>query len=193
MKKMLFTALSLLFMYASNAQTTAWNLDKVHSSVGFSIAHMVVSETVGQFDDFTMDVKSDKPDFTDAIVDLTIQVASINTKDAGRDKHLKTEDFFNADKYPTITFKSKSFKQVKGNKYKVTGDFTMMGVTKTVTLDAQFNGMIKDSKGKFHAGLKVYGEIDRYQYGLKYNSPLEGGGFALGQMVNINCNVELIK
>lgn len=187
----------MLFVYAAtNAQTatkgTAWNLDKVHSSIGFSIAHMVVSETVGSFDDFTMNVKAEKADFTDATVELTIQAKSINTKESNRDNHLRGEDFFNVEKFQTITFIGKEFKKVKGNKYKVTGDFTMMGVTKTVTLDAQFNGMIKDSKGKMHTGLKVFGEIDRYAFGLKYNSPIDGG-FALGQMVNINCNVELIK
>ena len=204
MKKMFATMLCVLCVYATtNAQTAtqgakqatqdaAWNLDKVHSSVGFSITHMVVSETVGSFDDFTMNVKADKADFTDATVDFTIQAKSVNTKEASRDNHLRGEDFFNVEKFPTITFKGKEFKKVKGNKYKVTGDFTMMGITKIITLDAQFNGMIKDSKGKMHAGLKVFGEIDRYAFGLKYNSPIDGG-FALGQMVNINCNVELIK
>jgi polyisoprenoid-binding protein YceI len=194
MKKIaLQIAALLLISSAAQAQTQVWKLDKSHSSVNFAVDHMVISETKGQFKTITADVKADKPDFTDATVNFTLDVKSINTEDDGRDGHLKGEDFFNAAKYPTITFISKSFKKVKGNMYKLTGDLTMHGVTKTVTLDAKYNGIIKSPFGDTRTGVSVYGEIDRYAFGLKYNSLLEAGGAAIGQKVRIACSLELIK
>lgn len=177
----------------SFAQSTVWNLDRSHSSVNFEVDHMVVSETAGQFKEFSMNVKSDKADFTDAVFDITMKTASISTDDAKRDAHLKSEDFFDAAKYPLISFKGRKFNQVSGNRYTVTGDFTMHGVTKTLTLDAKFNGTVKDPYGNTRTGIKVTGEIDRYDFGLKYNSALEAGGLTVGQKVRINCNIELIK
>ncbi|MCZ2356471.1 MAG: YceI family protein [Bacteroidia bacterium] len=176
-----------------NAQSTVWKLDKSHSSVGFTIDHMVISEVTGSFNDFVFNVKSDKPDFTDAVFDATIQVKSIDTKEPKRDDHLRSDDFFDAANYPTIKFVGKKFSQVSGKQYKVTGDLTMHGVTKTVTLDAKFNGLIKDPYGNTRAGLKVWGEIDRYDYGLKYNAVLEAGGLTIGQTVRLNINAELIQ
>lgn len=192
MKSLIFSFL-LFTTYLASAQGTVWNLDRSHSSVNFEVDHMVVSETSGQFKDFSMNVKSDKADFTDAVFDITMKVESINTDDEKRDGHLKSGDFFDAAKYPTITFKGRKFQKVKGNVYKVTGDMTMHGVTKTLTLNAKFNGTVKDPWGNTRAGIKVTGEIDRYAFGLKYNSTLEAGGLAVGQMVRINCNIELIK
>lgn len=183
-------ALSAFF---ANAQSTAWNLDRSHSSINFEVDHMVVSETAGKFKDFTMNVKSDKADFTDAVFDITLKTESITTDDEKRDGHLKSADFFDANQFPYITFKGRKFKQIKGNQYSLTGDLTMHGVTKTMTLNAKFNGTVKDPYGNTRAGIKVTGEIDRYDFGLKYNSALEAGGLTIGQKVRINCNIELIK
>lgn len=183
----------ILATNVGRAQTTVWKVDKSHSSVGFSIDHMVVSEVVGEFGDFSVNIKSDKPDFTDAAFDATIQVKSINTKEPKRDDHLRGEDFFDEAKYPVIKFVGKKFEQVSGKQYKVTGDLTMHGVTKTVTLEAKFNGTIKDSWGNTRAGIKVSGEVDRYDFGLKYNAMLEAGGLTIGQTVHLNINLELIK
>jgi polyisoprenoid-binding protein YceI len=185
-------ALSTLCLLAQ-AQTQVWKLDKSHSSINFMVDHMVISETKGQFKNFTVDVKSDKADFTDAKVNLNIDVNSINTEDEKRDGHLKSADFFNVEKNPNITFVAKSFKKVNGKIYKLTGDFTMNGITKTITLDAKFNGMIKSPYGDTRAGVMVYGEIDRYAFGLKYNSMMEAGGMAIGQKIRIACSLELIK
>lgn len=191
MKTLLFNLLALI-PFLTNAQQTVSNFNRSHSSVNFEVDHMVVSETSGQFKDFSMNVKSDKADFTD-VFDITMKVESINTDDAKRDGHLKSEDFFDASKYPTITFKGRKLKQIKGNKYSVTGDLTMHGVTKTMTLNAKFNGTVKDPYGNTRAGVKVTGEIDRYAFGLKYNSAMEAGGLTIGQKVRINCNIEMIK
>lgn len=192
--KIIIMALSAAMVMAkTNAQNTSWNVDKVHSSVGFSVEHMVVSEVVGQFNDYSANIKSDKDDFSDVKGDLTIQVSSIDTKEAKRDGHLKSPDFFDAEKYPTIKFEIVQFKKVKDKEYKLVGNLTMHGITKSVTLKANFGGIIKDPYGNTRAGIKVTGEIDRYEYDLKYNASLEGGGLVVGKKVNITCNIEMIK
>ncbi len=192
--KIILTALAIATLFGKvNAQNTQWNLDKSHSSMGFSVEHMVVSETVGQFNDFSTNIKSDKPDFTDVKGDLTMQVASIDTKDAKRDGHLKSADFFDAEKYPTVKFEIKQFAKIKDKEYKVVGNLTMHGVTRSVTLTGKFAGIVKDPYGMTRTGIKVSGEIDRYDFGLKYNAAMEAGGMVIGQKVTINCNIELTQ
>lgn len=194
MKKFSFLFAALILVFSSTfAQKTEWALDKVHSNIGFTIDHMVVSEVSGAFDDFSLNVKSDKPDFTDVLFDVTIKTKSVNTKETSRDNHLKGADFFESDKYADIIFKGKSFKKVKGNVYKVTGDLTIKDVTKPITLDAKFMGIVKDGKGNLHAGVKVTGIIDRYVWGLKYNSALDNGGVMIGQKVTLQASFELLQ
>ncbi|MEO5777331.1 MAG: YceI family protein [Flavobacterium sp.] len=194
MKKTITTGILALAMFgAAYAQNTKWNIDKSHSSINFAVDHLVISETTGKFEEYSVNTKSDRTDFTDVVFDFTAQIKSVNTDDAKRDEHLKSADFFDEKNYPVITFKSKKFIKIKGNAYKVTGDLTMHGITKTVTLSAKFGGIIKDPWGGTRAGLKVFGEIDRYDFGLKYNSVLEAGGLSIGQMIRITCNIELIK
>ena len=194
MKKIVIVAFSTLLVAGTvNAQNTNWNLDKTHSSVGFSIEHMVVSETVGQFNEFSTSIKSDKEDFSDVKGDITIQVSSIDTKDAKRDGHLKSPDFFDAEKNPTIKFEIVQFKKVKDKEYKLVGNLTMHGVTRSVTLKGIFGGIVKDPYGNIRTGIKVSGEIDRYDFGLKYNAAMEAGGMVLGQKVTISCNIEMTK
>src|ERR1700722_16137395 len=137
MKKLLILMAGLSLTAAAYAQS-AWTLDKAHSSVNFSVTHMMVSEVDGSFKDFTADVKSDKPDFSDLNVAFTIQVASVNTDNDKRDGHLKSPDFFDADKFATITFKSTSLKKTGNNKYELEGDLTMHGVTKKVKWDLKY-------------------------------------------------------
>lgn len=176
-----------------NAQTTVWNLDKTHSSMGFAVEHMVVSETVGQFNDFSISIKSDKADFTDVKGELIMQVSSVDTKDAKRDGHLKSPDFFDAEKYPTIKFEIVQFKKIKDKEYKLVGNLTMHGVTRSVTLTGKFAGIVKDPYGMTRTGIKISGEIDRYDFGLKYNAAMEAGGMVIGQKVTISCNIELTQ
>lgn len=196
MKKIKFAVASLAIVLATgkvNAQGTAWNMDKTHSSMGFSIEHMVVSETVGQFNDFAANIKANKEDFTDAKGDITMQVASVDTKDPKRDGHLKSADFFDAEKYPVIKFDIVQFSKVSGKEYKLVGNLTMHGVTRSVTLKGIFGGVVKDPYGNTRTGIKVSGEIDRYDFGLKYNAAMEAGGMVIGQKVAINCNIEMLK
>jgi len=189
----------ILFLMASLvaslgfAQKTGWNLDKAHSSIGFSIKHMVISDVTGNFKDYDVSFKSEKSDFTDATVDASIKVASINTDNDKRDAHLRTDDFFNAEKFPLITFKSTSFEKVGENKYKITGDLTIRDVTKKVTFDATYNGSIKAPWGATIYSWKAVLSINRFDYGLKWNKAIEAGGLIAGDTVNITLNLELNK
>lgn len=189
----LLTLVFALFVSAAWSQTQVWDLDKSHSSINFAIDHMVISETTGKFDAFTVEAKADKPDFTDAKFRVEIEAKSINTADEKRDGHLKNADFFDVEKFPKIIFEGKSFSKQKNGQYKVTGTLTIHGISKEVTLDGKFNGIVKDPWGGTRAGLKIWGVLDRYDYGLKYNSVLEAGGLAVGKEVRLNASVELVK
>lgn len=194
MKKMTaIIAVLTLIVFSATAQKTKWTFDKVHSKIQFDIAHMVISEVTGQFHDYEGEVFSDEKDFSDAKIDFNINVNSIDTDDEKRDGHLKGADFFDAAKYPKITFKSTSMKKAGENRYKLTGDFTMHGVTKAITLDVKYGGTIKDPYGNTKAGFKITGIIDRTDFGLKYNSVMDSGGLMLGEEVIITCKVELVK
>ncbi len=179
-----------------NAQTN-WNVDASHSKLGFSITHMMVSETEGRFKVYDGKVSSPKADidFTDAKVDFSLDAASINTDDEKRDGHLKSPDFFDVATYPKITFKSTSMKpgKVKGT-YNLTGDLTMHGVTKSVTLFAiGASKIVKDLYGMERYAFKVTGKINRIDYGLKYNAALEAGGVALSEEVLLDIKIEITK
>ena len=174
-------------------QKSGWTLDKAHSSVSFSIRHLVISEVTGKFRDFDITLNSSKDDFSDASVDATIKVASINTENERRDAHLKTDDFFNAEKFPEIKFKSAAFEKVEGDKYKITGDLTIRDITKKVTFDAVYNGSIKGMRGTTIASWKATLTINRFDYGLKWNRTIEAGGLIAGDMVNITLSLELVR
>lgn len=193
MKKLFIAFMMLSGASFLNAQTTKWGFDHSHAKVGFSVAHFGISETEGKFTKFDGVVLADKPDFSDAKIDFTIDVNSINTEDQKRDEHLRGADFFDAAKHPNITFKSKSFKSLGNNKYKLTGDFTMHGVTKEITLDVVYKGTVNDPWGNTKAGFKISGTIDRTQFGLNWTGKLAAGGLVVGNDVNLDINIELIK
>ena len=170
-----------------------WTLDASHSNVKFSVTHLVVSDVEGSFKMFNGDVTSKDDSFQDAVINFTVDVSSINTDDADRDKHLLADDFFNAEKYPKMVFKSTSFKKVSGNKYKLTGNLTIRDVTKAVTFDVTFGGVVKDPWGNTKAGLKATSKINRSEYKLNWNKILEGGGAVVSDEVSITINAELKK
>jgi len=186
---------TLLVMFIATAFVSAqsnWKVDKVHSSVTFTVRHMVISDVTGSFKDFTVDLKSEKDDFSDAEVQSTIKVGSISTDNTMRDNHLKSDDFFNAEKFPEIQFKSTSFEKISDTKYKITGDLTIRDVTKTVTFDATLNGTLKTNRGLLSAW-KATTTINRFEYNLKWNKTIETGGLIVGQDVLITLNLELNK
>lgn len=177
---------------AATAQTN-WVIDKSHSKIGFAVDHLVISEVEGYFRTFDGKVTSKGDDFQDATIEFSVDINSINTDNKDRDNHLKSDDFFNAEKYPKMTFKSTSFKKVKDKKYKLTGDLTIRNTTKRVDLDVTFNGIVKDPWGNTKAGFKVTGELNRFDYGLKFNALTELGGAVVGENVRLNINIEVDK
>lgn len=183
-------ALSASFAFA---QKTAWQLDASHSSVGFAVDHMVISETTGKFNDYSATVHSDKKDFSDAKIEVAIKIKSIDTDNEKRDGHLRSPDFFDADKYPTMTFKGTGLKKVSGKNYKLSGDLTIKGKTKRVVFDVKYNGTIVDPWGMTRAGFKLSTEIDRTEFGLTWNNVMETGGLVVGNDVTITCHIEITK
>jgi polyisoprenoid-binding protein YceI len=192
MKKLVVVFFAIFVVNALVIAQSEWKLDKVHSSATFSVKHMVISNVSGNFKDFSIVLKSEKEDFSDATVASTVQVASISTDNDYRDKHLKSDDFFNAEKFPEIKFKSTKFEKLDDNKYKITGDFTMRDVTKKVIFDAVLNGTLKTDKGLLSAW-KATTTINRFDYNLKWNKTIETGGLMVGQDVTITLNLELNK
>jgi polyisoprenoid-binding protein YceI len=191
-KNILFIVLLAVSALSANAQTT-WKSDAAHSKVSFSISHMVISDVTGRFTDFEATLIQTKDDFMDAKLNATIKTKSINTDNEGRDKHLRSADFFDAEKYLEITFVSKSFEKNGKNAYKITGDLTMHGVTKLVVLDTKFNGTVNDPWGNTKAGFKATTTVNRKEFGIVYNKTLEAGGLLLGEDVEVAINVELAK
>ena len=187
----LFLVLILSLPVFVNA--TEWKFDMAHTNIGFSITHLVVSDVTGRFKEFDGSFTSNSDDFSNSEVNLVIKTASIFTDQEKRDSHLRSADFFDAEKNPEITFKSTSFEKVGDKKYKISGKFSMNGVTKDVVLDATLTGVIKDPWGGTRAGFKAWTTIDRYDYNLTYNKALETGGFLISKEVAININVELIQ
>ena len=183
-----------LHAFFVSAQTTKWNVDLLHSKVGFSVEHMMVSETEGTFDKYDATLYSDTEDFSDLKVDFIIESTSINTRNEKRDKHLRDFDFFDAEKYPNITFKSTSTKKDKNNILLITGNLTIRNVTKEVTFKGEYKGtIVKDAFGLTRAGLIISAVINRQDYGVAYNGALEVGGLMLGNDVNILCRLSVTK
>lgn len=191
MKKTLIALVMVAAAFTVNAQTT-WKSENSHTNVRFSVPHLVISETEGTFKKFEGTVVSKNDDFTDASVDFSIDVASINTDNEMRDNHLKSDDFFNAEKFPKITFKGASLKKVSGNKYILEGDLTIRDVTKRVKLDVVYNGTVKDPYGNTKAGFKITGQLNRFDYNLKWNTVTEAGA-VVGKDVTLVVNLELVK
>ncbi len=189
MKKFNTLLLALLVAGTVSAQTT-WTLDKGHSSVAFSVTHMVVSETTGNFKDFDAKATSKSDDFVGAEVEFTAKTASVFTDNEKRDGHLKSDDFFNAEKFPEIKFKGTVVKE--GGKYQLKGELTMRDVTKPVSFDLTYGGKVKAYGGE-KAGFKFTGKVNRQEFGLKFNKALEGGGLVVGDEVEFTCKIELNK
>ena len=192
MKKQLFNLAAFLLLGVSGAVAqTTWKVDKAHSNVKFAVSHMVVSEVEGSFRMFDGSLVASKADLSDAKVNFAVDVASVNTDNERRDGHLKSDDFFNAEKFPKMSFVSKSMKQLGDNKYALTGDLTLRDVTKTVTFDVTYGGQIKTQNGGAKAGFKAKATIDRLAFGLKWDKALETGSLVVGKDVEITVLLEM--
>ncbi|HEX5172183.1 MAG TPA: YceI family protein [Cyclobacteriaceae bacterium] len=188
--KKLNILLAILFLSVSAFAQTTWTLDKAHTKIGFNVVHMAVTEVEGKFNDFEGSVTTNSNDFNGADVTFTAKVASVDTDNERRDNHLKSDDFFNAEKFPELKFAGKLVKE--GSGYKLKGDLTIRDVTKPVTLDVTYNGSIDTGRG-VKAGFKVSGKINRQDYGLKFNAALGGGELVAANEVELIIKVELNK
>jgi polyisoprenoid-binding protein YceI len=178
---------------STNAPAAAkWSIDKAHSNVKFTITHMVVSDVDGSFKNFDGSLEHNKPDFSDAVVNFTVDVASIDTDNENRDNHLKSDDFFSAAKYPQMKFTSTSFKPLGGNKFEVNGNLTIKDVTKPVKFDVTYGGTSVNG-GKSKAGFKAKTTINRFDYNLKWDRATEAGGLVVSKEVDITINAQLNK
>lgn len=178
---------------AAPATTTQWSVDPTHSSVKFNVDHLVISEVDGNFKKFSGNIVTNAADFNNSKITFSVDVNSINTDNADRDKHLMSDDFFAAEKYPQMTFTSTSFKKVKGNMYAAEGDLTIHGVTKRVKFAVNYGGSIKDPWGNTRAGFKAAGTINRKDFGLKWSNTTEAGGAVVGDEVRLQINVEFVQ
>src|SRR5437764_5051602 len=169
-----------------------WTVDKAHTSVKFSIAHLVISDVDGNFKSFDGSMESSKSDFSNAKITFTAEVNSINTDNEMRDNHLKSDDFLNAAKFPQMKFVSTSFTPKGDNKYKLVGNLTIRDVTKPVTFDVKYGGTVV-AMGGTHAGFKATTKIDRFDYNLKWSKTTEAGGLVAGKDVEITINADFKK
>lgn len=174
------------------ATKTKWVIDPTHSEVAFKIKHLMISNVKGNFSEFEATALTDGDDFSLAEIDVKINTASINTGVADRDGHLKSPDFFDAEKYPAMTFKSKSFSG-SGDEYVLEGDFTIKDVTKPVSLNVEFGGLMTDPWGNVKAGFTIEGKINRKDFGLNWNAALEAGGVLVGEEVKLSAEIEMLK
>ncbi len=188
--KRLAVIIAAVALTAFTGVTTLWNNDDAHSELGFTVKHLGISDISGNFNDFDAKISSSKDDFSDASFELTAKVASIDTRVEARDNHLKSADFFDAEKYPTLTFKSTELKNAGKNKYKVNGELTMHGVTRPVTLDLTYNGTIDNPMNKKKtAGFEVTGVIKRSDFNIGSKFPAA----VVSDEVRIKADGEFVK
>lgn len=171
---------------------TVWVVDKPHSSATFKIRHLMAN-VIGQFRDFDVAARLDRANPAASSVEFTIRAASIDTGESGRDEHLRSPDFFEVTKYPTITFKSTSVIPKSPTQFEVTGDLTMHGVTKRITLPVSFLGFGRNARGDERAGFEIETILDRKDFGITWNRVLDEGGVLLGDEVKVSISLQVAK
>ncbi|WHZ24062.1 MAG: YceI [Nitrospira sp.] len=174
------------------AEMARYDVDLEHSIVEFKVAHMVISKTTGHFKDYTGFIEMDPDAGTVKGIEAVIKTASVTTNHEKRDTHLRTPDFFDVEKYPTMTYRMKSYKK-NGEGYSAVGDLTLHGVTKEITLVGNFNGVTKDPWGNTRAGFTAEGKVNRKDFGMVWNKALDSGGLVVGDEVFIKLDIECIK
>ncbi len=170
-----------------------YKIDAAHSEIGFKVKHLVISTVSGNFSKFDATMEAEKSDFTDASISFEADVDSISTKSEQRDGHLKSDDFFNAEKYPKLTFKSTSIEKKDDNEYILHGDVTIRDVTKNIALKVEHGGSVLDPWGQTREGFELTGKISRKEFGLKWHALTEAGGAVVSDDVRLLINVEMVK
>lgn len=180
-------------MAEKTAVKTKWNLDPTHSEIGFKVKHMMITNVSGTFEKFDAKVETEDDDFTTAQVEFTADVKSITTHNVDRDNHLRSDDFFAAEKFPELKFKSTKIEKKDDEAYVLHGDLTIRDVTKSLKFDVEFGGIGKDPWGNEKAGFTVTGKIRRTDFNLNWNAALETGGVLVSEEVKILAEVQFVK
>ena len=170
-----------------------WSIDTTHSEVQFKVKHLVISTVTGSFNKFSADLEAEKEDFTDAKINFTADIDSIDTNNEQRDGHLKSDDFFNAAQYPQLSFTSTSFEKKSGNDYVLKGNLTIRNNTKAIELAVDFGGVAKDPYGQTKAGFEAVGKVSRKEFGLAWSAVTEAGGIVVSDEIKLLLNVQFIK
>jgi len=170
-----------------------WEIDKVHSEVQFKVKHMLISTVTGHFKDFDCTVETENDDFRTAKVHFTADISSISTNNEQRDAHLRTGDFFDAEKHPKLSFEGEKLEKTGDDEFKLYGTLTMRGVSKKIELNVEFGGTTVDPWGKTRAGFSVTGKVNRRDYGVSFSMISETGGILLGDEVKINANAQFVR
>lgn len=172
---------------------SVWTIDPSHSEIGFKVKHMMFTNVSGKFNDFHATVENDNDTFETSEIFFSADVSSIDTNNVERDNHLRSADFFDIDKFPKISFKSTVIKKINEGQFEVSGDLTIKDVTKKVTLDVEYSGLMKDPWGNTKTGVSLSGKINRKEFGLTWNASLETGGVLVGEDIKLVSEVQFIK
>lgn len=170
-----------------------YKLDPTHSEVTFKVKHMMITNVTGNFSKFDAEMQSDKDDFSDAKVSFEADVNSISTNNEQRDGHLKSEDFFAADKFPKISFQSTEMKKISDDEYRLSGNITVRDVTKPITFNVEYGGTQTDPYGNVKSGFTLAGKISRKEFGLNWNAVTEAGGVVVSDDVKLNAEIQMVK
>lgn len=177
----------------TTATHTLWKIDPSHSEIQFKVKHLVISTVTGSFDSHEGTIEAEGDDFDNAEAAFTADIDSISTNSEDRDQHLKSDDFFNAEDYPRLKFKSTNFEKVGDGKYRVTGEMTIRDITREIELDAVHGGTVTDPYGQTKAGFKLTGSINRKEFGLSWSAVTEAGNVVVGDEVKLQLNAQFIK
>lgn len=172
---------------------TTYKIDPAHSEIAFKVKHMMIATVSGNFTQFDATLQTEAPDFNNATISFEADVNSINTNNEQRDGHLKSEDFFAAEKFPKLTFVSKSFTKEDEEEYKLVGDLTIRDVTKTVELAVEYGGTMTDPYGQIKAGFDISGKINRKEFGLSWGVVTEAGGVVVSDDVKLHLSIQMVK
>lgn len=172
---------------------TKWTIDPAHTEIVFKAKHLVIASVSGKFNEFSGSVEMENDNFENARAEFVAKTASIDTGTPQRDDHLRSDDFFNAEKYPELKFRSTSIRKISDQEYKMKGDITIRDVTKSIDLDVVYGGKIVDTYGFTRAGFSITGNINRKEFGLKWNALTETGSLVVGDIIKIDLNVEIVK
>lgn len=172
---------------------TQWAIDPTHSEIGFKVKHMMFTNVSGKFEKFEAKAESEGEDFAEAKFYFSADTESVSTGNADRDKHLRSEDFFHAEHFPKLTFTSTSMKKISDHEFELTGELSVHGVTKPITLKVEYGGTMQDPWGNTKAGFTLEGKMNRKEWGLNWNAALEAGGVLVSEEVRLNIDVQLVK